>query len=207
MPRVVATVREADAASTEAVANTVDALLGADADLVVRVEIGAAVADDDRARLRERFDPDPRVRVAATRSALDEFAASPLHVGVDPGPLPRGLLRRLRAKLGTAVAGEARLDDGRRASICRAWALHRVARAGGRVGDYGDVVAFSAESRAGALVRRALVRLRPAGREARRMAAVARARAARVGDIASVPAFLGWVAERVRNRVAPRRGR
>ena len=204
VPGTVVTVRAGSAAAV-AVADTVEALLGgADTDLVVRIELAGKVRDGDRTQLDERFDPDPRVRVAPPRPALDEFAATPFHVTLESGPVPRRLLPRLRAGLAGAAAGEARLADGRTVSVARAWALHRAARAGLGVADIGAVVAFRAEGRCGAGLRRVLAGTRAARCEMRRMALAARARARRVGNLRSAGRFVRWTAVAVGRRLLAR---
>ncbi len=102
----------------------------------------ASVLSDDGQRLqylREVFGPDPRVLIAPTRSALDEFPASPFHVTVPAGvAFARGLVHRLHAQLGDAVSATSTLPDGSAVSITRAWALHRARRAGGSPTDFGE---------------------------------------------------------------------
>ncbi len=114
-------------------------------DLVVRVETPAR---DDGPRgqyLREMFRPDPRVRLAPTRLALDEFPASPFHVTLPAGVgFARGLVHRLRARLGNAVSATATLPDGSAVAITRAWALHRARRAGDSAANFGEARAIPA---------------------------------------------------------------
>ena len=128
-----------------AVAAAVESLLldpAGDGDLVVRVEADA-ISADTAAWLADRFGGDPRVNVAAERSGLDAYPASPLHVTVPAAPAPPGLLAGLRAGLGSAAVGTARLGDGTAATITRAWAAHRARRTGGSPGDFGDTVHFT----------------------------------------------------------------
>ena len=135
----------AEGEAAPAVAAAVDALLldpAGDGDLVVRVEADA-ISADTAAWLADRFGGDPRVNVAAERSGLDAYPASPLHVTVPAAPAPPGLLARLRAGLGSAAVGTARLGDGAPATITRAWAWHRARRTGGSPGDFGDTVHFT----------------------------------------------------------------
>ena len=154
VPRHVVTVA-AGVAPRETVAATVETLLADDdTDLVVRLRLDAARG----AEFRDRFGPEPRVRLAPTRSALDEFPASPFHVTLRPGPLPPRLLGLLQARLirlSTAAAADWMLADGRVVRIAHAWALHRARRAGGDVADFGDVEAFCADTAAAALAQTA----------------------------------------------------
>ena len=106
-------------------------------DLVVRIEIDAD--HNEAAWLRRQFDPDPRVRVAPVRSALDEFPATPFHVTLPAeATFPPDIVHRLRAELGRAVVGRVLLSKGVEASITRAWALHRARRTGGSAAEFGD---------------------------------------------------------------------
>ena len=135
VPRYVVTV-EAGELPAERVLKAVEHVLsGPMHDLVVRVELAADHAE--REWLERQLDPDPRVRVATNsraegtpfRAALEEFPASPLQVALPAArPLHGDVVRRLRAELGTAVIGRAVFPDGARASIARAWALHRALR-------------------------------------------------------------------------------
>ncbi len=109
-------------------------------DLVVRVETPARGDRQREHYLREVFGPDPRVRLAPARSALDEFPASPFHVTLPAGVVfARGLVHRLRAALGDAVSAASTLPDGNAVSITQAWALHRARRAGRSAADFGEV--------------------------------------------------------------------
>lgn len=114
-------------------------------DVVVRV-----VAGNDHGAatmLQEAFGADPRVRLSARGSALDDFPASPFHASLPAGTtFQRHLLHRLRKRLGRAAAVRVSLSAGACIEIARAWALHRVRRAGGRLEDYGDVRALSARA-------------------------------------------------------------
>ena len=113
-------------------------------DLVVRVEADADGDGERLARLRDEFGPDPRVRVAPERSALDEFPASPFHVTLPAREFRGHPVRRLRAELGRAATASTALPDGTRASITRAWALHRARRTGKSPADFGEARTISA---------------------------------------------------------------
>ena len=195
VPRHVVSVRVGEGSATT-VERTVEALLGdAETDLVVRLEFDAGYDRVARTHLHERFGPDPRVRLTSKPTPLAEFPSSPFHISLEPGRLPPGLLRRLRAKLGDAVFGAGRLGDGRSVSIARAWALHRALRTGGRVGDFGAVVSFRVETRAAASVRRAVAATRGPARAVRYAVAVALRRARRVRNLESARDFLAWTVE------------
>ena len=113
-------------------------------DLVVRIEAGANGDGGRLARLRDKFGPDPRVRVTPERSALDEFPASPFHVTLPAHGFRGNPVRRLRAELGDAATAGAVLPDGATASITRAWALHRARRTGKSPADFGEARTISA---------------------------------------------------------------
>ena len=112
-------------------------------DLVVRIEAGASGDGDCPARLRDEFGPDPRVRVAPARSALDEFPASPFHITLPPHTFSRNLVHRLRVELGDAVTASAPLPGGDTVSITRAWVLHRARRTGKSPADFGEARTIS----------------------------------------------------------------
>ena len=117
-------------------------------DLVVRIEMPDDVDLDDidnerLARLQEWFWPDPRVRVAPTRSALDEFPASPFHITLPAAVFGRNVVQRLRARLGNAVCATAALPDGTQASIARAWALNRARRTAKPPAHFGEARTIS----------------------------------------------------------------
>ena len=139
VPRFVVTI-DGRRASADQVVRTVAGVLADRAhDLVVRIETGPGGDGERLARLREEFGPDPRVRVAPSGSALDEFPSSPFHVALPARAFAGNPVHRLRAGLGDAVAASAILPDGARVSITRAWALHRARRTGKRPADFGEV--------------------------------------------------------------------
>ena len=139
VPQYVVTVR-GDGLSADRLLEAVERVLcGPMHDLVVRLELPEDHAD--RVWLERHLGPDPRVRVAPSRSALEEFPASAFHVTLPAGKRLRAdVVRRLRAGLGTAVVGRSEFPDGSRVSIVRAWALHRALRTPWEVADFGDVV-------------------------------------------------------------------
>ena len=139
VPRFVVTI-DGRRASADQVVRTVAGVLADRAhDLVVRIETGPGGDGERLARLREEFGPDPRVRVAPSGAALDEFPSSPFHVALPARAFAGNPVHRLRAGLGDAVAASAILPDGARVSITRAWALHRARRTGKRPADFGEV--------------------------------------------------------------------
>ncbi len=140
VPRCVATVcAGGDEPAQRTVAAVEDLLADPAGDLVVRIEAAPDTPRADVEWLRDRFGPDPRVRVAPARSALDAFAASPLHAVLPAAARAGALLRSLEADLGDAVVATADLGGGRRAWIARAWALHRARRTGRAPAAFGDV--------------------------------------------------------------------
>ncbi len=108
-------------------------------DLLVRIEMPASDDEERLARLQAEFGPDPRVRVAPTSTALEEFPASPFHVTLPAAVVAKDLVHRLRVKLGDAAHAESMLPDGAgKVAITRAWALHRAQRTGKSVADFGE---------------------------------------------------------------------
>ena len=114
-------------------------------DLVVRIEMDASGDDERLQRLKEEFGPDPRVRVAPARSALDEFPGSPFYVALPAAAFAPGLVHRLRVRLQDAVLATSELPDGSAVSIARSWALHRARRTGKSPADLGEVRTIPAE--------------------------------------------------------------
>ena len=141
VPQYVVTMR-GDGLSADRLLEAVERVLcGPMHDLVVRLELPEGHAG--RAWLERHLGPDPRVRVGPSRSALEEFPASPFHVTLPAGKrLHADVVRRLRAGLGTAVVGQSEFPDGSRVSIVRAWVLHRALRTQWEAADFGDVVAI-----------------------------------------------------------------
>ena len=139
VPQYVVTVR-GDGLSADRLLEAVERVLcGPMHDLVVRVELPEGHAG--QVWLERHLGPDPRVRVAPSRSALEEFPASAFHVTLPAGKrLHEDVVRRLRAGLGTAVVGRSEFPDGSCVSIVRAWALHRALRTPWEVSDFGEVV-------------------------------------------------------------------
>ena len=147
VPQHVVTI-DAAGAPAELVSRAVSSLLADRVhDLVVRIETPPGGDAGKLALLREMFGPDPRVRVAPARSALEEFPVAPFHVTLPAtaGFAPH-LVSRLRAALGDAVTATAPLPDGSAASITRTWAIHRARRAAARPEDFGEARTLSAAS-------------------------------------------------------------
>ena len=147
VPQYVATIEGRDLPSKDLLEAVECALSGPMHDLVVRLELPGDHAG--RAWLERHLDPDPRVRVAPNskagqapfRAALEEFPASPFQVALPAGWRLHGdMVRMLRTELGTAAIGRAVFPDGTRASIGRAWALHRASRTPWAAADFGEVV-------------------------------------------------------------------
>ena len=139
VPRYVVTLETARCPVEQVAEATRNILADREHDLVVRIEIEGSEDAEQLVWLHDAFDPDPRVRVAPGRPALDEFPAAPFHVRLPANIVAKNLVHRLHGCLGSAVYASSYLPDGTRISIARAWALHRVRRAGGSPADFGDV--------------------------------------------------------------------
>ena len=139
VPQYVVTV-EGGNLPAERLLETVERVLsGPMHDLVVRLDLPRHHAG--RAWLARQLGPDPRVRVAPSRSALREFPASPFHVTLPAGkPLHEDVVGKLRTELGTGVVAKSVFPDGARVSIIRAWALHRASRTPWEAAAFGEVV-------------------------------------------------------------------
>ena len=139
VPTYVVTIEGAGAPVAQLTAATERVLADDVHDLVVWIP--AAAHNLRRERLENEWGPDPRVRISSSASALDDFPVAAFHVTLPAGiGFRRGLLRRLRAALGSAVRAEAVFADGAEVSITRTWALHRARRASAAPADFGDVV-------------------------------------------------------------------
>lgn len=112
-------------------------------DLVVRIEMRTSDDGNRLEDLQDEFGADPRVRVAPDRSSLAEFPATPFHVSLPAAAFAINVIHRLRVELGDAVIATAVLPSGAKASITRAWALHRAQRCGGSPGDFGEARTIS----------------------------------------------------------------
>ena len=201
VPMHVATV-EARGVSADRAAAAVQALLADPlGDLTVRIEVDVD-SSRDRAWLRDCFGSDPRVTVAPERPALDAFPASPFHLRVPAEGCTAGLLTRMRAALGTAVAATLALGPHGTATMARAWALHRARRTGREIAEFGEVVAVGS----GVAPWRGLWRAaKPAAlRSGARWRAPRRAlqEASRVRGPVTALAFAKWAGRAVRRRLA-----
>ena len=153
VPQYVVTVDGRQRRTDQVIRSVVSLLADRVHDLVVRVETDASGDDERLERLEEAFGPDPRVRVAPTRSALDEFPVSPFYVELPAAAFARGLVHRLRVRLKDAVIATSELSDGTTVSIVRSWAVHRARRTGKSPANFGAVRAIPA----------AVLRLKAAG--------------------------------------------
>ena len=141
VPRYVVSIQTDNEPIEQLAQATQSILADTEFDIVVRIEIPATRRSDQVAWLEEHFGSDPRVRVAPTSHALDQFPASPFHVTLPPvGKPPRGLIHNLQRKLGEGVSGTAVLRDGSTVTIAKARALHRARRTGKSAADFGDTV-------------------------------------------------------------------
>ncbi len=139
VPQYVVTIDARHSPADQIIRAVVNVLADHEHDLVIRIEAGDSLGTEGLMRLQDEFGADPRVRVAPTRPALDEFAASPFHVKIPAAVFAKDMMRRLRSKLGSAVTATSALPDGSTVSITRAWALHRAHRTGKSTADFGDV--------------------------------------------------------------------
>lgn len=200
VPRYVVTLRpECEPAETvaRAVENILSDALG---DVVVRIEAGR-LQETDLVWLDEFYVADARVRIVPLRAALDEFPAAPMHIVLPAGPaVDHGIVAHLRKHLGTAVQATAPLPGRGKATITRAWALHRARRTGRPVTAFGAAVAAPAPKR-----RRAGSSAQPLpntqpGVVARSLAALAR-EARYVQGPRTAMAMLRWMARGLRRRL------
>ena len=182
-------------------------------DLALRIELPPGRGIRDLAWLEDHFGHDPRVRVAPELPALDEFAASPLHVALPVGVALRGgLVRALCAALGDAVVATAVLGDGSRVCVARAWALHRARRTGRPVSQFGDMRTVRVRAPGSGFVPRAVLRTVGRGlrtwqrRGVRAGAARLWAEARHVRGLRTGWRFLRWTAGALRWRLRQGRG-
>lgn len=138
VPRSVVTVAVGGAPIDGVIRCVVNLLADRDTDLVVRLEL-ASPDGERRERLENEFGADPRVLVAPTRTALEQFPAAAFHLRLPPAVFRRHLAHRLRRALGGAVHAEGESPDQSPVSITRGWALHRAGRTGGAPADFGEV--------------------------------------------------------------------
>ena len=144
VPQHVVSIATRDASADRIIEMIFAVLADREHDLVVRIE-AASMDGDERALLRETFEPDPRVHLGGERSALAEFPVVPFHIALPSTcAFAPNLVSRLRTALGDAVTAYATLSDNSRASITRTWALHRAHRTMGSPADFGEAHAVSA---------------------------------------------------------------
>lgn len=139
VPRYAVTIEAARCPAEQTIEAAANVLADRERDLAVRIEIDEGAGGEQAEWLREVFGSDPRVRIAAARSALDEFPAAAFHVTLPAAVSAGDLVYRLRAGLGGAVLAVSSLPDGSSVSIARSWALHRARRTGGAPADFGEV--------------------------------------------------------------------
>ena len=146
VPQYVVTIKAGYHPAEPIIKTTANILADREHDLEVRVEASASSDAELMERLRDEFGADPRVHIAPSRSALDEFPASPFQVTLPAAVFARDLVHRLRAGLGSAATATSTLPDGSAVSITRAWALHRARRAGGCPADFGEARTIPAKT-------------------------------------------------------------
>ncbi len=138
VPQYVVTINAWAIAAEQVISTATNILADREYDLVVRIETHASDDTERLARLRDEFGADPRVLIAPTCAALEQFPASPFQVTLPASAFAKDLVHRLRAALGNAVSATSTLPDGTMVSITRAWALHRTRRAGKSPADFGE---------------------------------------------------------------------
>ena len=139
VPRFVVTIKAGHCPAEQVIAATANVLADRVQDLLVRIEIVERDGEERLAQLQDAFGPDPRVRIAPARPALDEFPATPFQVALPAMVTARNLVQALHASLGDAVMAITPLPDGASISIIRSWALHRARRAHADPADFGAV--------------------------------------------------------------------
>ena len=169
-------------------------------DLVVRIELPDQTSADDLTWIENALGSDPRVRVAPTRSALDEFRASPFHIDlrgcVD---YAAGLVSQMASALGVAVQATYEVRAGQDISITRAWARYRAQRTGLEIQHFGETVSIDT------LPRRRVQRTSDSGSASATARTRVLAELRRVRDIRGTWRFLKWLSQGFRWWVA--RGR
>lgn len=144
VPRHIVTVEMGDQ-PTDRIVEAVQLLLSdPEGDLVIRIEAGEGGVFDERAvsLLHSRFGSDPRVRVAPTRTGLEEYPMSPFHVRMAATRTVLGAFQQLQRRVVDRVAVTIAWGSGEYATIERAWGLHRACRTGLPLDTFGDVATF-----------------------------------------------------------------
>ena len=139
VPQYVVSIDAGRHPTDQVIRTTATILADREHDLVVILNAPTGGEDEHVARLREAFGPDPRVRVAPAGSPLDEFPTAPFQIALPANAaFAKGLVHRLRVRLGSAVIATSVLPDGSHVSITRAWALHRARRTGKTPAAFGE---------------------------------------------------------------------
>ncbi len=146
VPQYVVTIDAGHSPDDQVISTVVNILADQEHDLVVRVETHASSDAELMERLRDEFGAEPRVHIAPSRSALDEFPASPFQVTLPAAVFARDLVHRLRVKLGDAATATSTLPDGSTVSITLSWVLHRARRTGGCPADFGEARTIPAKA-------------------------------------------------------------
>lgn len=170
-------------------------------DLVVRIELPVEATEDERAWLEDQLGPDPRVRVAPSVCALEEFSSSPFHVDLPAiADYDAGLIADLRAALGTAVQARYEIAEDRIVCITRAWARHRALRTGLEVEDFGDTLTLDSAASQRRLRRLSAQRTPNSPSEHLVRSPIARvlAEARRIQGIRDAWHFIQWLSEGLR---------
>ncbi len=146
VPQYVVTIDAGHSPDDQVISTAVNILADQEHDLVVRVETYASSDAELMERLRDEFGADSRVHIAPSRSALDEFPASPFQVTLPAAVFAKDLVHRLRVRLGDAAIATSTLPDGSTVSIALSWVLHRARRTGGCPADFGEARTIPAKA-------------------------------------------------------------
>ena len=214
VPRFAVSVTASGADQQETLQTVQQILAGRTSDLAVWIE---EHVDGGLDWLHGHLDPDHRVRFGPLGGAAAAFRAARFHVTIPAGaPVGPFVLSRLRARLGSAAAGRARLKSGHRVTITRSWALQRALRCGVRVEDLGDVIDIdgwtleadpqpSADSASAPGHRSGASRVAALRAKMVRYARALLGRAARVRSPRDAWRLVSWFVQAVRRRATARR--
>ena len=142
VPRHIVTVEAGDHQPHQVAEQVQSLLADPEGDLAIRIEPseGRVLDEGVVSLVNTRFGSDPRVLVAPTEAALDEFPVSPFQVRLATAPgLAGGAFHELQRRVADRVAVTIRWGSSNYATIERTWALHRARRTGRLVDAFGDV--------------------------------------------------------------------
>lgn len=200
VPRHIVTLEAGDQPTDQLVEAVQLLLSDTEGDLVIRIEAGEGGVDEPAVSLLEsRFGSDPRVRVAPTRTGLEEYPTSPLHLRMAATGKVLGAFHELQRRVGDRAAVTITWGSGEYATIERSWALHRACRTGRPLDTFGDVATCRLRTAPSAKVRRPMRWPRHGSGFDRVLAELRRVRGLR-----SAWYFLRWLGAAVRWRFGRR---